>query len=107
MNLDQLAAAMLAAIKNVLAGSWQNVATLAAGEAQKLGQTLIAIESMAAQGTITKDQADILLDMQRHATRAVLLSIEGIGILLAEQAIDAALNAVGSAVNKAVGFTLI
>ena len=107
LDLQSVGDSILAAMKSVLSGSWQSVASLAAGEAQKLAQTLINIESMASAGTVTQAQAGILLDMQRHATRAVLLSVEGIGILIAEQALDAGLNAVGQTVDKAVGFALI
>jgi hypothetical protein len=107
MDAGNIADTILTAMKGVLAGSWESVAGLAAGEAQKLAQTLISIETMSAEGTTTPAQATILLDMQTHATRAVLLSVEGIGLLVAQQAIDAGLTAVGTIVDKAVGFTLI
>ena|ERR1700722_7254142 len=107
LDLNTLANAMLTAMQTSLAGNWQAVATLAAGEAQKLAQTLVSIEAMTIAKSAPPDQLAILLDMQQHATRAVLMSVAGISILIAEQAINAGLAAVASTVNAAIGFKLI
>mgnify|MGYP003439191727 FL=1 len=47
------------------------------------------------------------LEIQKNATRMVLMTIEGLGILAAEAAITAALNVVKDSVNTAVGFSLL
>lgn len=56
---------------------------------------------------INEDQARALLDMQRHATQAVLLTIEGIGLLAAQRAVAAGLGAVSAVVNGVIGFALV
>jgi hypothetical protein len=60
-----------------------------------------------AAGRINSQQADLLLDMQKLASRNVLLTMEGLGLLAAEAAINAALDVVKKAVNTALGITLI
>jgi hypothetical protein len=45
--------------------------------------------------------------MHKNTTKIVLLSVEVVGIVAAEQAINAALDTVKTAVNTAVGFGLL
>jgi len=45
--------------------------------------------------------------MQKNTTRAVMLAVEGMGLVLIEEAINAALKAVKDVVNAALGFALI
>jgi hypothetical protein len=54
-------------------------------------------------GTMTSaEEAQVLLDMQKHATRAVLLASEGMSALAAEQAINAALDVAKATLNAAI-----
>lgn len=107
MNFEEIWKAIAGAMQGVLVKAWPDARAYATSEARKLATTLVDIEAMASAGSITPDQAGILLDMQRHASRAVILAVVGIGILSAEQAINAGLAAVASVVNEAVGFVLI
>jgi hypothetical protein len=109
MALDpkELAKSVLIAVKPVLGKSWDEVRSFAEGEAIKLAQMLITIGELRATDQIDEDQARALLDMQKHAMQAVLLTVEGIGIITAQNAINAALSAVKVAVNGALGFALI
>ncbi len=77
------------------------------GECAKLAHTIATIEAGRASGEMSVAEADLLLDMQRSASRSVLLSAEGIGLLVAEQAVNAALNVVQPIVNAALGFALL
>jgi hypothetical protein len=79
----------------------------AASEGRKLAETLRMIAEGVKARKITPERAALLLDMQRHASKAVLLAVEGIGILAAERAVNAALGAAKAAVNRVVGFGLI
>lgn len=45
--------------------------------------------------------------MQKSASRSVLLTVKGLSLLAAEEAINAALAVVRTVVNTAVKFTLI
>ena len=52
-------------------------------------------------------QAELHLQIQKNAMRSVLLTVEGLGLLAAEQAINQALALVKDQVNAAVGFALL
>jgi hypothetical protein len=109
MSLDvtQLGKDILAAFNGALGEKWPDIREYGEAEAKKLAQTLVMIETLKFSGKITKEQAALHLDIQKNATRTVLMTIEGLGILAAEAAITAALNVVKDSVNTAVGFSLL
>jgi hypothetical protein len=107
LDIDSLASQMAAAAAGVLKQKWPDAAAFAKTEFQKIAYTIANIGEMVADKQINSDQAELLLDMQKNASRAVLLTIEGLGLLAVEEAINAALDVVKTVVNKAVGFGLI
>jgi len=91
----------------VLKGKAPSIGAYVKGECAKIAQTFTTIEAGVLAGQISQEEAAVLLDMQKSATRTVLLSAEGLGMLAVEQAINAALDVVKSVVNAALGFALI
>ncbi len=76
-------------------------------EFTKIAQTIVAIGEQVSIGQINEQQAGLLLQMQTSASRNVLLTLEGLALLAVEEAINAALAVVKTAVNTALGFSLI
>jgi hypothetical protein len=74
---------------------------------RKLAQTLIDIHALYQAGHISKARARQLVGMQRTATRGVLGTVKGLGLLTAQQAITAAIGGVAGAVNGALTFKLL
>lgn len=109
MGLDasELAARMLKAAQKVLSAKWPELRDYAEGETKKLAESLVTIEKLRLTGQITEEQARLHLEIQKNASRTVLLTAEGLGILTAEQAINAALNVVRDSVNATLGFILL
>ncbi len=107
LNASELATNMLNAAKDVLSQKWPEIKDYAEAETKKLAEALVMIEKLKLAGSITKEEAKLHLDIQKNATRAVLLTIEGLGILAVEQALNAAFAVVKEAVNTALGFTLV
>jgi len=109
MSLDiaQLAKDMSAAFVGSLKGSVPDIESYADGEAQKFAHSLAMIEQLLLNGTIDQDEAALHLQIQKNASRTVFLTINGLGILAVEAAINAALAVVQSTVNTALGFALI
>ena len=109
MNIDakalgtQLANSFIASLKK----SAPDIKDYAESEGRKLAQTLVMIESLVVQKKISNEEAKLQLDIQRNASKTVFLTIEGLGLLAVEAAINAALGVVKDAVNKAIGFSLI
>lgn len=100
---EAMAAAIVASLKKDLPLA-QDYATV---ESRKIAATIAHIGELYVARKIDKTTTRLLLDMQEHASRAVLLTIEGLGVVAAEKAINAALAVVAQAVNKAIGFALL
>ena len=107
IDAQALTKQMFDAAFGVLKGKVPTMGGYVQGECAKIAQTVTTIEAELQSGQISQAQAAILLDMQKSATRSVLLSAEGLGALAVEQAINAALNVVRPIVNAALGFALI
>ena len=107
INISDIGQKMGAAFLGALQGYATDVESYAKSEGQKFATSLATIAELSALGKISKDESSLQLDLQRQASRAVFLAIEGIGILAAESAINAALAVVKDAVNTEIGFPLI
>ena len=107
MKVSSLVKDMLTAARGEIGERWPDVKVYAETEAKKLAQTLVMIEKLKAAGQITKKQADILLDMQKQTSRVVLLTIEGLSLLAAEAAVNAAIKSIRDTVNGSIGWKLV
>jgi hypothetical protein len=107
LNAEQLGDDMLAAIKPVLQTHWGKAAPYATAEVQKLAICAVQIEAGYKSGELSPEEARILRDMQASASRAALTTIETIGLITAQDAINAALQVLTAAVNKAVGIAIL
>jgi hypothetical protein len=107
INVEDLLQKMLAAAAGPFKQQWPNVKDYAQTELKKIAESIAFIEAQAALGQMTPEQAKLHLDIQKNASRMVLLTIEGLGILTVEAAINAALAVVKEAVNTALKFPLI
>jgi len=72
-----------------------------------MAQCLATIESLVAVKIIDVEEAKLQLDIQKQAARSILLTIDGLGALAVEAAINTALSVAKDAVNSALGFVLI
>jgi hypothetical protein len=103
INSDQLLASMATAAARALQQRWPTVRDYAETEFRKFLIQAEHIKKLKSEDRINEDKAKLLMDLQRNAMRSVLLSLEGLGILAAEAAINAALGVIRDAVNKAMG----
>ncbi|MGA2191447.1 MAG: hypothetical protein ABSH33_23265 [Steroidobacteraceae bacterium] len=102
-NVTTIADAML----GVLNKGGTALAQYVQSEAAKFAQSIETIGQLYASGQIDQSEATAQLALQQSASQTVLTSVEGIGAILAGQAINAGLNAVAGIVNKAIGFALL
>jgi hypothetical protein len=107
LDASELSSQMLAAALPILKKGAGDIQSFAKLEFTKIAQTIVSIGEQLAAGEITQDMAGLLLDMQKHASRSVLLTVKGLGILTVEQAINAALDVVRTAVNTSLKFALL
>ena|ERR1041385_3991796 len=107
LDVSTLSKQMLGAALPILKKGADDIESFAKVEFTKIAQTIVSIGEQVVAGQINQEQAALLLDMQTHASRTVLLTVEGLGILTVEEAINAALDVVKTAVNSALKFSLL
>jgi len=109
MNLDvhAITKSMIDGVRGAIGGRWSTIRLVAEPELRKLAQTLEDVQQLYARGAVTADRASQMFEMQRNTALTVLRSIEGLGVLTARQAVDAAVRTAGLIVNRLVGFRLI
>lgn len=107
LTLGNLKAPMIESFKGVIGEGWPKVKDFAATELKLLAQSLVEIQKLAVAGKIKKAEAKSLMRQHRNTTIAVMAGIEGMTLLVAEQAVNAALGAVRDVVNTAAGFRIL
>ena len=106
-TVAEIAGPMLAAAEQSLAKDWGKARDYAKPEMKKLATSLADIAKLVAREKVNRRQAKALLRIHRNTTQTVLLTIEGLGVIAVEDAVNAALGAARDVVNTAVGFRLI
>mgnify|MGYP003393547571 FL=1 len=107
INMEKLVKDMTGAATGVLKEKWPSVKTYAEAEFKKLGETVIAVQKSKLTGNITEEEARLLMEMQKNAMRSVFLTVEGLGIIAVEEAINAAMAVVRSTINTAIGWSIL
>jgi hypothetical protein len=109
MDLDVAAVLeqMVAAAKGSLARDWPKAKAFARPELERLARSLADIARLVRAGEVNEQQARALLQIHRNTTQTVLLTIEGLGLIAVENAVNAALGAARDAVNAAAGLALL
>ena len=107
IDVNKLIHDMLQAVQGKLQAHWQAAAPFAKAEMQKLAATAVQIQQGQADGSLTKEKAQILLDMQKNASQAVLTAIETVGMIAAQDAINAAIDVLKTTLNAAIGFKFL
>jgi len=107
LNVDETVEEMLKAAKIVLKSRWPLAKEYATNEFKQITDTIVYIQTEVNHGRMTQETAKSHLDGQKNTTKMVLLTLEGLDLLVAEAAINAALNAVRGMVNKALGVDVL
>lgn len=107
VDVPKLTSDMIDAAKNVVADKWPQVGEYAESEFRKITESIATIENLKLLGEITEEQAQLHLEIQANASRMVLAALEGMSLIIAEQAINAALNVVKDVVNTTLGWKVI
>jgi hypothetical protein len=106
VNVDALASEVAAKFIEILTGAGREIASYATAEARKLATSAVEIAALRATGVIDDEELRLHLVIQKNASQAVLSAVQGIGIIAAEQAINAGLKIIAGAIKTATGITL-
>ncbi len=104
---EKLLKGMLKASSVVLKKQWPKSRDYAENEFRKLLLEAQHISQLKANAKITEQEAKYLMDLQHNASRAVLLTIKGLGIIAVEGAINAALDVARDTINDGIGWKVL
>ena len=107
IDFSKLVQDMLTAAKGKLTSHWKEVKPYAEKEVNSFAENIKLIAELKIKGKITEEQAKLYIDIQKSSMRIVLLTIEGLGILAVESAINAAIDVIRSTVNTALGWRIL
>lgn len=107
INIQEVFKLMTGAAKEVLKEHWKEIKPFAEQEFKSYARNIHLIGKLKLKGEISLEQSQYYLKIQRSSIRTVLLTIEGLGIIAVENAINAAINIVRDTVNKTIGWSLI
>ncbi len=106
-DVVQVGSMMSQAFLGSLGNSLPIIAAYARTEFEHFAAWMRMLAEHTSSGAVSQEQAKLLLHMQTLATRNVFLTIEGLGLLAVERAINAAMESVRGVVNALVGFPLL
>lgn len=107
LDINKLLEDMLNAAKGEFNNYWKEVKPYAETEFKSFVENLALIGRLKLQGKMTEEKALIHIDMQKNSMRMVFLTIEGLGLLTIQNAINAVIDVIKSTVNTAIGWTIL
>jgi hypothetical protein len=102
LDVKKIAFDMLEAMKVAVGDNIEEVRKLADDELEDFAKRTANLAERVAEGKITPDQARAILKIRKNAVETVLLAITGIGIVSAQDAINAAIGVLKKAINSAI-----
>jgi hypothetical protein len=107
IDLNDLLGKMLQAAAAKAREKWPSIRDEVESELTELASIAVEIEKKKLEGEIDEHAAQALLDMQKTALETVLSGIAGQTKLLAEAAVNAAIDVARQAIKTATGFSLL
>jgi hypothetical protein len=98
---------MLAAVRTSIGKDVPEARKFIESSARSLAANTKEVADWLANGEVTVDEAQALMRMHERSAKMALTAAETIGLAMAERAINAAIDAVAAAVNKALGVALL
>jgi hypothetical protein len=103
LDMNKVVNDMLQASASSLIKGGQQASEYASHEYTQFIEDIEHVQTMADEGTITAAEAQALVDQHKMSMQAVLLCIEGLGVVAVQNAINAALQVLNNAIAAALG----
>lgn len=107
LDFGKIAKDMIGAVKEQLSVHWKEARPFAENEVKAFAENVKLIAKLKLENKINEEQARLYIDIQKNSMRIVLLSIEGLGLLAVEAAINAAIDVIKGTVNTALGWSIL
>lgn len=106
-NIHDVTAKIREAVKVAMGDKWDEAKVFAESESRKFAASIAEIALWKETNAITEEQGRVLLQMHQRSMQMVITALEGVSLVLAERAINAAIDAIGDIVNGLIGWELI
>ena len=106
IDYKQVVADCLAAAKTELGKSWKSFKPYAEHEFRQFAENAEFLAQLKLAGTIDNEELKARLEIQRLALKNVMLTMKGIGLITAQNTVNAVLKIVGKAVSKVLEVAL-
>jgi hypothetical protein len=107
INVSEIANNMLKAALPELTAGGNSAKNYAEIEFKKIAMQVKFIGEMYAEGKLAEGEAKALFQMQVNSTKILMLTLEGLSLIIVEKAINAALGVVRDTINTVLKFPLI
>ncbi len=106
IDFKQVVSDCIAAAKEELGKSWKRFKPYAEHEFRQFAENVEFLAQLKRKGTLEDEEFKARVDIQRLALKNVLLTIKGIGLLSAQNTVNAVLKVVAKSVGKMLAITL-
>jgi hypothetical protein len=103
LDIDKVVSDMVQASAGALIKGGKQATEYASHEYAQFIRDIELVQTMAEQETITAEETQALVNQHKLSMQAVLLAVEGLGLIAVQNAINAALRALNGALAGALG----
>jgi len=107
INIEKLAADLIDAAKKSLGTSFTSARTVAEPQLKALAALSGTIAQQVLEGELSEAEAEALLRIHINTTRIILLTVEGLGLLAVEAAVNSVIAVIRDTANSVVGFPMV
>jgi hypothetical protein len=103
LDVNKVVADMVQASAGALIKGGRQATEYAAHEYSQFIKDIEHVQTMAEKEIVTADEAQALVDQHKLSMQAVLLAVEGLGLVAVQNAVNAALQVLNDALSAALG----
>ncbi len=103
LDVNKVVGDMVQASAGALIKGGKQASEYASHEYAQFIEDIEHVQTMAEDGTITAQEAQALVNQHKLSMQAVLLTVEGLGLIAVQNAINAALKVLSDALSAALG----
>ena len=107
VDFDKAATDALAAAKAVLTSDWSKVEDIVKNIAQSMVNDAVFLEKKKLSGEYNENDAKVFMEDQKTVARIRLRSVAIVTLQLAERILNAISDVFRTAINKAIGWTVL
>ena len=106
LDFNKIVSDSLALTKTQVGAAFKKVKPFAEHEFQQFAESALFLAKLKLQGAIDEDELKSRLELQKLAATNVLLAVQGIGLVTAQNIINGVLGIISEAIKKAIKVAL-